>query len=270
MYQALPQYYDPSNQFGNPPSAFAGEAESGPVMALTRIARPCNYVMWLPLCPAVHQSVSVIPAAGNWPPPHSANFQQHRPPPEARPPVAFQGVGAEPPAAQSRSRSSSGPRPDPADEVWQPPSHLQRIDVPVPEAASYTLFFPIELSNKDYLRRVFDIVAMGIQGTVRRMIGKHGQRIGPIGSQKKKSGHAEYDFSKTCDLYYLTKHIADDASAPVYARGLQPFHAPSKCCASVPAAYRSTPCARIIPVFHAYPLQNSEPISVSSWKRAKR
>ena len=30
MRQALPQYYDPSNQFAHPPSAFAGEAESGP------------------------------------------------------------------------------------------------------------------------------------------------------------------------------------------------------------------------------------------------
>ena len=35
------------------------------------------------------------------------------------------------------------------DRVWVPPCDLQRIDVPVPEGASYTLFFPIELTNKD-------------------------------------------------------------------------------------------------------------------------
>jgi len=109
--------------------------------------------------------------------------------------------------------------------------------VPVPESTGYTLFFPIELTNKDYLRRVFDIVASGIQGSVKRMIGRHGARLGPIGSQKKKGGKAEYDFNKTCDLYYLAKHIADDASAPVYARGLPSFHVHSSRCASVPAAH---------------------------------
>jgi hypothetical protein len=56
---------------------------------------------------------------------------------------------------------------------------------------------------------------MGIQGTVRRMIGKHGHAVGPIGSEKEP-----YKFDETFDLYYLTKHIADEKSAPVYARGL--------------------------------------------------
>ncbi len=171
----------------------------------------------------------------NRPPPHPSNVQQYRPPLLTGFPPAFQagGGGAEPPAVQSCGHSSSRLCPAPAADVWEPPSQLQHIIVPVPEAASYTLFFPIELTNKDYLRRVFDVVAMGIQGTVRRMIGKYGQRIGPIGSQEKKFGHAEYDFSKTCDLYYLTKHIAHEASAPVYARGLQPLFA-------VPAAYHIT------------------------------
>ena len=95
------------------------------------------------------------------------------------------------------------PSPASAADVWEPPRELQRIDVPVPESTGYTLFFPIELTNKDYLRRVLDIVAQGVQGTVKRMIGRHGARLGPIGSQKQKGGKAQYDFNTTCDLYYL-------------------------------------------------------------------
>lgn len=117
-----------------------------------------------------------------------------------------------PPARQSHDYS--GPRHAESPHNWVPPEELRRINVPVPDGAPYTLFFPIELTNKDYLRRIFDIVAMGIQGTVRRMIGKHRDSIGPIGSKQEP-----YNFTKTCDLYYLTKHIVDPASAPVYARG---------------------------------------------------
>ncbi len=136
-------------------------------------------------------------------------------------PPAFQAVGrVEPPAAQSRSRSSSGPRPAPAAEDWQPPQELLppreflRVEVSVPGPDFYTLFFPIELTQKDYLRRVFDIVAMGIQRTVQIMIRKFGDTIAPIGTDKDP-----YDFDSSCDLYYLTKHIMDSRSSPVYARG---------------------------------------------------
>ena len=50
------------------------------------------------------------------------------------------------------------PSPASAADVWEPPRELQRIDVPVPESAGYTLFSPIELTNKDYLCRVFDML----------------------------------------------------------------------------------------------------------------
>jgi hypothetical protein len=43
-------------------------------------------------------------------------------------------------------------------QLLEPPRELQRIDVPVPESAGYTLFSPIELTNKDYLCRVFDML----------------------------------------------------------------------------------------------------------------
>jgi hypothetical protein len=161
------------------------------------------------------------PPPGNLPP-HPANFQQYSPAFQTGFSPAFQAGGGrvEPPAAQSRSRSSSGPRPDTAAEDWQPPQELLppreflRVEMSVPGPAFYTLFFPIELTQKDYLRRVFDIVAMGIQRTVQLMIRKFGDTIAPIGTDKDP-----YDFDSSCDLYYLTKHIFDSRSAPVYARG---------------------------------------------------
>jgi hypothetical protein len=106
--------------------------------------------------------------------------------------------------------------------IWVPPEELQRL--PVPEG--YTILFPIELTAKDYFRRIFDIVGMCIQGFVLRMKVKYRDAIGHIGSKQE-----QYDFTKMCDLYYLMKHIMDPTSAPVYARGSymlrdgsQPFH----------------------------------------------
>ena len=88
------------------------------------------------------------------------------------------------------------------------------------------MFFPIELTVKDYFRRIFDIIGMCIQGFVLRMKVKYRDAIGHLGSKQ-----VQYDFTKMCDLYYLMKHITDPASAPVYARGSymlrdgsQPFH----------------------------------------------
>jgi hypothetical protein len=159
---------------------------------------------------------------------HSGSHQQHdfefdllQPSLVDEAPYNFQGNASCGRRSTGKSKSSSsgaGLQPAPSPHDWIPPEELQRIDVPIPEGATYTLFFPIELTNKDYLRRIFDIVAMGIQGTVRRMIGKYRSGIGPIGSKQEP-----YNFTKTCDLYYLTKHITDPASAPIYARGSH-FH----------------------------------------------
>jgi len=41
--------------------------------------------------------------------------------------------------------------------------------------------------------------------------------VGPIGRKQE-----QYDFTKTCDLHYLLKHIMQPATAPVYASGSFP------------------------------------------------
>jgi hypothetical protein len=71
---------------------------------------------------------------------------------------------------------------------------------------TYTLFFPLELTNKDYLRRVLEIVTRGISGSVVR-----------ITSEKKLEdlvGDSAYD------VYYLLKQIL----APAMRGGDQLAH----------------------------------------------
>jgi hypothetical protein len=41
--------------------------------------------------------------------------------------------------------------------------------------------------------------------------------VGPLGRKQE-----QYDFTKTCDLHYLLKHIIQPASTPVYASGSFP------------------------------------------------
>jgi hypothetical protein len=162
--------------------------------------------------------------------------------------------------------------------VWEPPRELLppleflRAEVPVPGSAPYTLFFPIELTNKDYLRRVFDIVAMGIQATVRRMIGKYRDAIAPIGSAKDP-----YDFSSSCDLYYLTKHIIDKGygrSAPVYAQG-QPLVARrivSACNSAIMSCIilTMTMAHSCLILFQNSQLESAKSTHFNLWRPAKR
>ena len=101
----------------------------------------------------------------------------------------------------------------PSPEVWSPAPELQCSFVQR-QGKPHALFFPIELKNKDYLRRIFYAVALGIQDTVRRLVSRYRGSIGPIGSKKK-----QYDFDQMCDLYYLVKHVTDPKSAPIYALG---------------------------------------------------
>ena len=48
---------------------------------------------------------------------------------------------------------------------WEPDQgrQLQRRDIVLSASEQYTLFFPLELTNKDYLRRIFETVAQGIK-----------------------------------------------------------------------------------------------------------
>ena len=80
---------------------------------------------------------------------------------------------------------------------WKPPPAFQRRDLEGADGQSYTLFFPLELTNKDYLRRIFEVVARGISTSVVRI------------TQEK---HLEVYYSKggrdsSQDLYYLLKQI---------------------------------------------------------------
>lgn len=103
--------------------------------------------------------------------------------------------------------------PQPSAGAWFPPQELQRCFVHR-QGKSHVLFFAIELKTKDYLRRIFDALALGIQETVQRVVSQHRDSIAPIGSKKRK-----YDFAHMCDLHYLVKHVAHPRSAPVYAAG---------------------------------------------------
>jgi hypothetical protein len=100
-------------------------------------------------------------------------------------------------------------------DVWVPPLELQSSRVNGPNGI-YTLNFPVELKNKDYLRRILDVVAHGIQGTAKRIVSTPVLRGRPIGS-----GFEPYDFETTFDVYYLTKHILENMD--VYATGLTQF-----------------------------------------------
>jgi hypothetical protein len=97
-------------------------------------------------------------------------------------------------------------------DVWVPPLELQSLRVNSPYGI-YTLNFPIEIKNKDYLRRILDVVAHGIQDTAEHIVSTRGRPIG--------SGFEPYDFKTTFDVYYLTKHILENLN--VYAAGLTQF-----------------------------------------------
>ena len=57
-----------------------------------------------------------------------------------------------------QATSSANAVEDPNSSIWVPPLELQQTQI-----ANYTLFFPIELTNKDYVRRILEIVAIGIR-----------------------------------------------------------------------------------------------------------
>lgn len=65
----------------------------------------------------------------------------------------------------------------PADarEIWQPPEDLQRVSMP----EGCTLFFPIELTGSDYIRRILDVVARCLQRVVLRTMVKCVKAVRP-------------------------------------------------------------------------------------------
>ena len=83
---------------------------------------------------------------------------------------------------------------------WEPDQgrQLQRRDIVLSASEQYTLFFPLELTNKDYLRRIFETVAQGIK-----------DRTVQISEDNQLRRFYENDFDGDCshDMYYLVKQL---------------------------------------------------------------
>jgi hypothetical protein len=95
-------------------------------------------------------------------------------------------------------------------DAWIPPLQLQSQKVTDADGSIYSLNFPIELKNKDYLRRILDLVARGVQDTARHISRTHNIPVATT--------FEPYDFETTYDVYYLMKHILDNLN--LYATGL--------------------------------------------------
>ena len=78
------------------------------------------------------------------------------------------------------------------------------------DRSSYELFFPLEMTNKDYMRRILDIVAIGIQGPVVE-ITNHFTRTNPPQLEPIEGHH-------NGDVYYLLKQILGRRYAPDQTR----------------------------------------------------
>lgn len=84
------------------------------------------------------------------------------------------------------------------DNVWEPPKDMQRIDLVGDR--KYTLTFPVELTNKDYMRRVLEMAGNGLSATVYDLTDsvndKYGAKTLPCVEGKE-----------ACDVFYLLKHV---------------------------------------------------------------
>jgi len=84
----------------------------------------------------------------------------------------------------------------PACSPWEPHVDHQRRNL---KTDDFTLFFPFELTNKDYLKRIFDIVARGIRD--------------PIVLKTEQKGIPNLCVDLSYDVYYLLKHLLEHQTA---------------------------------------------------------
>jgi hypothetical protein len=92
---------------------------------------------------------------------------------------------------------------------WVPPTtplNCQQRRVELSPNHSYNLFFPFELTNKDYMRRVLEIVAHGIQHRVVQIVDDKG--LEPIPPENQH------------DTYYLLKAIKQPGNAERFVESL--------------------------------------------------
>ncbi|GMI38824.1 hypothetical protein TrCOL_g4937 [Triparma columacea] len=96
-----------------------------------------------------------------------------------------------------------------ADNPWLPPKSLQKCTVRRSPTDSYELYFPLELTNEDYLRRIFKIIGRGISGAITR-----------VADQKRLYKYYITDYGDASgDVMYLLKQIlappkSSDPDAP--------------------------------------------------------
>jgi hypothetical protein len=81
-----------------------------------------------------------------------------------------------------------------AQPSWITPYELQLITVDSGRVGSYTVNAPLELKNKDYLRRLLDVTSDGLRGCVAHIMGK-GQHN---------------------DIYYMLKNITEEKSSSFF------------------------------------------------------
>ncbi len=108
---------------------------------------------------------------------------------------------------------------------------------------------------------------MGIQDTVRQMIGKHQSAIAPIGSKEAKG---PYDFANSFDLYYLTKHIMNEKSIPVYAKGMNKCYNPPCIRSKLTDVNLLLPAFSVILKLHTVSCANAVEMSVLRTSRKPR
>ena len=92
---------------------------------------------------------------------------------------------------------------------WEPPPGFQKCSVEVSPTEKYELFFPLELTNKDYLRRIFETASYGIRDPIVRV------------TELKiliKSYATDYGDSSN-DLMYLLKRLIAPTSSAVTSNG---------------------------------------------------
>eukprot|EP01041_Mallomonas_annulata_P003555 gene3555-7072_t len=83
---------------------------------------------------------------------------------------------------------------------WEvPPPELQKKTVSIEKNHSYVQFFPIELNEIDYLRRIVHITGMGLKDVVLDITDRKKTPNGPL--------NEVFDFNGTCALAYLKQIV---------------------------------------------------------------
>jgi len=81
--------------------------------------------------------------------------------------------------------------------IWQPPPELQKTSIHTSLNDSYELYFPVELTDKDYIRRILDIVSNSIRPYIIKIVAED--------KNSKTSRFLEEIKGSDYDIYYQLK-----------------------------------------------------------------